>query len=65
MSDTTASSPTPKEEAAAKQSDQMSSGKHTVDNHLKAGSQAAHAQVTNSNADAVQQLFGMSFTECR
>lgn len=45
MSDTTASAPTPKEDAAAKQSEQMSTGSQTVDNHLKAGSHASQAQV--------------------
>lgn len=43
--DHTASAPTPKSDAAAKQSDQMSSGKQTVDNHLKSGSHASKAQV--------------------
>lgn len=44
--DHTASAPTPKADAAAKQSDQMSSGKQTVDNHLKSGSHASNAQVS-------------------
>ena len=44
--DHTASAYTPKEDAAAKQSDQMSSGKQTVDNHLKPGSHASNAQVS-------------------
>ena len=48
--DHTASAPTPKADAAAKQSDQMSSGKQTVDNHLKSGSHASNAQVINAAA---------------
>ena len=45
MSDSTASVPTPKEDAAAKQSEQQSTGSQAVDNHLKAGSHASKAQV--------------------
>ncbi|DBA69971.1 hypothetical protein WJX79_003427 [Trebouxia sp. C0005] len=51
MSDTTASAPTPKEDAAAKQSEQMSTGSQTVDNHLKAGSHASQAQAASDKAD--------------
>ncbi len=62
MSDTTASALTPKEDAAAKQSEQMSTGSQTVDNHLKAGSHASQAQVrlTAMHAGAaLQELYGL------
>ena len=45
MSDTTASAPTSKSDAAALQSEQQGTEKQTVDDHLKAGSHAAKAQV--------------------
>ncbi len=66
MSDTTASAPTTKEDAAAKQSEQMSTGSQTVDNHLKAGSHASQAQVrlTAMHAGAaLQELYGSALTK--
>ncbi len=66
MSDNTASAPTPKEDAAAKQSEQMNTGSQTVDNHLNAGSHASQAQVrpTARHAGAaLQEHYGSAVIE--
>lgn len=59
--DHTASAPTPKSDAAAKQSDQMSSGKQTVDNHLKSGSHASKAQVLRIDVHYVHHVMHSFF----
>ena len=64
MSDTTASAPTPKEDAAAKQSEQMSTGSQTVDNHLKAGSHASQAQVRLTAVHAGAALHAGALRVC-
>ena len=46
--DHTAHAPTPKEDAAAKQSESQGTGHQTVDDHLKSGSHASKAQVIDA-----------------